>query len=81
MLFRSTLDAIERDDTGRVRYHYTLIAVLMADVAGEPIAGDDAAEVGWYGLADLPAIPAIAAVRPLMVDLLGQAATLGIGPT
>ena len=77
----TTLDAIERDDTGRVRYHYTLIAVLMADVAGEPIAGDDAAEVGWYGLADLPAILAIAAVRPLMVDLLGQAATLGIGPT
>jgi len=77
----TTLDAIERDPSGRVRYHYTLIAVLMADVAGEPVAADDAAEVGWFGLADLDGIPTIAALTPLMVDLLTQAAALGSGPT
>ena len=76
-----TLDAIDRDEAGRVRYHYTLVVVLMAEVTGEPIAGDDAAEVGWFGLAELDRIPTIAAVEPLMRDLLAQAATLGIGPT
>lgn len=77
----ATLDAIDRDDAGRIRYHYTLIVVLAHDVTGEPVAGDDAAEVGWFGLADLAALPVIAAVGPLMRQVLDQAAALGIGPT
>jgi len=43
----------------------------MQDVTGEPVAGDDAAEVGWFGLSDLDTLPAIAAVGPLMLQLLG----------
>jgi ADP-ribose pyrophosphatase YjhB (NUDIX family) len=66
----ATLDAIDRDEAGRVRYHYTLVVVEMSGVIGEPVAGDDAAEVGWFGLADLDTLPVIAAVGPLMRRLL-----------
>jgi 8-oxo-dGTP diphosphatase len=67
----ATLDAIDRDDSGGIRYHYTLIVVLMRDVTGDPVAADDAAEVGWFGLADLDRLPVIAAVGPVMRQLLG----------
>lgn len=47
------VDSIQRDDDGRVRYHYTLIDVV-AETADEAIhAGDDAAAVGWFSLDDL----------------------------
>ena len=42
------VDLIERDrDDRRVRYHYTLIDVLAAWVAGEAVAAGDAADVLW----------------------------------
>jgi 8-oxo-dGTP diphosphatase len=68
----TALDAIIRDEDGRIRYHYTLIVVLMDDVTGEPVAGDDAAEVGWFGLADLDALPTVVSVGPLMSELLNR---------
>jgi ADP-ribose pyrophosphatase YjhB (NUDIX family) len=43
----SVLDAIDRDADGRVRYHYTLIAVRGVWRSGEGIAGDDAAATQW----------------------------------
>lgn len=48
------VDSIQRDDTGRVRYHYTLVDVFAAWRAGEATADDDAAEVAWVGLDALP---------------------------
>lgn len=47
-------DSIQRDESGRVRYHYTLVDVFAAWRAGEATAGDDAAEAAWVGLDSLP---------------------------
>jgi mutator protein MutT len=42
-----TKEIIRRDTFGEVLFHFFLIAVLCEDVAGEPIAADDAAEARW----------------------------------
>jgi len=39
-----------------VRYHYVLVDFLCHFVSGEPEAGSDAAEVGWFGREELPAL-------------------------
>jgi ADP-ribose pyrophosphatase YjhB (NUDIX family) len=44
----TTLDLIEGDALGRVRYHYTLVDFTAEAAAGEPVAGDDAAAVAWF---------------------------------
>ena len=47
------IDSIQRDETGRVRFHYTLIDLAAEWRAGEPVAGDDAAAAAWVDADDL----------------------------
>jgi len=47
------VDSIQRDDSGAIRYHYTLVDFAAQWRAGEPIAGDDAAEALFIPAADL----------------------------
>ena len=44
------VDSVRHDDAGRVRYHYTLVDFAAEWVAGEPVAGDDAADAKWVAL-------------------------------
>jgi 8-oxo-dGTP diphosphatase len=48
-------DAINRDDEGRVQFHYTLIAVRGVWKSGEGIAADDAAACAWASRPDIVA--------------------------
>lgn len=47
------VDGIMTDDAGSVVYHYTLVDLVAHSPAGEPVAADDAAAVGWFQLDDL----------------------------
>lgn len=49
----TALDAFDYNDDGKLRQHFTLIAVLCDWEAGIPIAGDDALEAGWFSISDL----------------------------
>lgn len=50
------VDSIDRDDSGGVRYHYTLVDLLAAWRSGEAVAGDDAVDAAWFHLEDLDSL-------------------------
>ena len=60
----TVIDTIDRDPEGRVRFHYTLVAVVGRWQSGEGVPGDDADEVAWLTRAEiveqkLPTAPAL----------------------
>jgi ADP-ribose pyrophosphatase YjhB (NUDIX family) len=66
----TVIDSIDRDEGGRVRYHYTLVAVIGRWRSGEGVPGDDADEVAWltrFEIVDqgLPTAPALLPVIDL----------------
>jgi 8-oxo-dGTP diphosphatase len=66
----TVVDTIDRDDAGRVRYHYTLVAVIGTWWSGEGNPGDDADEVAWLTRAEIldRGLPTAPALLPL-IDL------------
>lgn len=77
MALAIVVDAISRDEEGRVQYHYTIIDFAAAWRAGDARAGDDAAEVAWAGPDDLAAYDltgaahrAIAAARAALEQIV-----------
>ena len=64
----TVIDTIDRDREGRVRYHYTLVAVIGHWQSGEGIAGDDADEVAWLTRTEIveQGLPTAPALLPLL---------------
>lgn len=50
------VDAITPDESGRVRFHYTLIEVLAEWKSGEAVAADDAMDAAWFDAAAVGAL-------------------------
>lgn len=53
LLLAANVDSIHHDPDGQVRYHYTIIDFAGLWVAGEAVAGGDAAAVAWAPLEGL----------------------------
>jgi 8-oxo-dGTP diphosphatase len=49
----ATVDSIERDPQGGVRYHYTLIDFTAEAASAALVPGDDAADARWFDLDQL----------------------------
>ena len=66
----TVIDTIDRDNEGRVRYHYTLVAVIGRWQSGEGVPCDDADEVAWLTRAEIvdQNLPTAPALLPL-IDL------------
>jgi 8-oxo-dGTP diphosphatase len=66
----TVIDTLDRDEEGRVRYHYTLVAVRGTWRDGEGVAGDDADQVAWLSRAEIVegGLPIAPALLPL-IDL------------
>jgi ADP-ribose pyrophosphatase YjhB (NUDIX family) len=50
LYFAATVDNIRRDETGRVRFHYTIIDFATRWVLGEPVAASDVTDAVWAKL-------------------------------
>ncbi|MEO1456026.1 MAG: NUDIX hydrolase [Pseudomonadota bacterium] len=46
--YLTNVDVIKHDDSGAVRFHFLLAAVLCEYVSGEPIAQDDVSDARWW---------------------------------
>jgi len=44
----AVIDSVQRDATGRVLYHYTIIDYAARWRSGVTMAGDDAADAAWF---------------------------------
>lgn len=50
-------ERIDRDDAGRIRYHYVILDYVTRPVGGTLRAGDDAPEVRWVSPDELGRLP------------------------
>jgi 8-oxo-dGTP diphosphatase len=63
-----TFDFIDRDNKGKIKYHYVIIDFLAEYISGEPRASDDASEVRWVSPEEVPHL----AITPTTRKLLKQ---------
>jgi ADP-ribose pyrophosphatase YjhB (NUDIX family) len=52
----ATVDLIEHDAHGRVRYHYTLIDFVAEAASAALRPGSDAADARWFSVAEIEAL-------------------------
>ena len=66
--YLTNIDVIQRDETGALRFHFLLAAVLCRYVSGTPLADDDVSEAAWVPLKDVAGLATSDAVQEV-IDL------------
>ena len=61
-----TFDVIDRDDQGRIRFHYVIVDLLADYVSGNPSPRSDACEARWVTLQELEELPMSRTTREVL---------------
>lgn len=48
-----TFDVVDRDESGRIRYHYVIVDLIATFVSGKVRPGDDAIEARWVSASEM----------------------------
>ena len=59
-------DVVERDDTGRIRYHYVIVDLDATYQGGALCSGDDALEARWVAEAEMAGLDVSLPTRQLL---------------
>lgn len=63
-----TFDLIERDDQGRIRFHYVIVDLLADYISGSPHPRSDACEARWIGPRELDELPVTKSTRAFLKE-------------
>jgi ADP-ribose pyrophosphatase YjhB (NUDIX family) len=66
-------EPMQRDDAGRLRYHYVVLDYLARYISGDLRAADDAADACWVALDALERLPMLAETRDMIRKAAGWA--------
>ena len=66
-----TFDVIDRDENGRVRFHYVIVDLIADYVSGELRAGDDALDVRWVSSGETKHLDMSEKTRYLLTQKFG----------
>lgn len=71
----SPVEVVERDEDGRVRHHFVILAHAARWIGGEPLPGPEAGEIRWVTPEEARALP----TTPGLVGILAGALALAGG--
>ena len=66
-----TFDVINRDEAGKVRFHYVIVDLAADYVLGEPSPGDDAVEARWVSAKEINGLAVSATTLKLLKTRFG----------
>ncbi|HPA15525.1 MAG TPA: NUDIX hydrolase [Desulfobacterales bacterium] len=66
-----TFDVIQRDNHGRIRFHYVIVDLIADYLYGEPKAGDDALDVRWVSSGELKCLDVSKTTRKVLRERFG----------
>lgn len=66
-----TFDVIERDESGRIQYHYVIVDLLAEVTGGKLEPGDDAKEARWVSAGEMKGLAVSDRTRQVLRDRFG----------